>query len=159
MAELAVTPGLEWRAFTAAFPWVPEFTTMSPATRGFAARPSLAVRPRDNDIGLLFIGYLKAPADGDYTFFLSTDTRALLRLHAATVLDADFGYGFEQPSEITGRITLKAGLHPIRLYYVHGTKGTPALDLRWSGPGIAKEPIPAEVFFRAEEFSARRAQK
>ena len=54
---------------------------------------------------------LVAPADGDYTFYLSTDTGALLRIHDATVIDADYGY--VGGKEVSGMIKLKAGLHPV----------------------------------------------
>ena len=86
------TYGVEWKAYTESFPWVPELTALTNSSGGTTNRPTLAVRPRDNGIGLLFSGYLVAPADGDYTFYLSADTGALLRIHDATVIDADYGY-------------------------------------------------------------------
>lgn len=149
--ESPVVPGIEWRSFAQSFPWVPELAAMTPTTRGVTELPALEVRPSDKDFGLLFIGYLKVPADGDYTFYLSADTRALLRLHAAAVLDADFGYGFTQPTELSARLPLQAGLHPVRLYYASGTSGTPRLNLSWSGPGIDKQPIPASAYFHSAE--------
>lgn len=142
-------PGIEWRAFTEAFPWVPEFSQLSPSERGVSDGLTLKVRPRDNDIGLFFTGYLKIPADGDYSFSLLVDSRALVRLHAATILDADFGYGYAQPSEIVATVALKAGFHPIRIYYARGASGTPRLELTWSGPDFARVAIPPNAFFRA----------
>ena len=76
-------------------------------------------------------------------------TGALLRIHEATVIDADFGYAGGQ--ERSGGIRLQAGLHPFRLYYVHGTQGAPSLKISWSGPGLTKETIPDAVFQRAVE--------
>lgn len=143
-----VQPGLQWSAFPHAFPWVPEFKVLTPSTQGVCDGLTLSVRPRDENFGLMFLGYVKVPADGQYTFSLSTDNRALVRLHAATLLDADFGYGYAQPSEISSNISLKAGLHPIRIYYVRGTVGTPRLSLSWSRLEVEKTPIPATAFFR-----------
>ncbi len=77
--------------------------------------------------------------DGEYQFYLTT----LLRIHQATVIDADFGY--KAGTDARGSILLKAGPHPFRLYYVHGSKRMPQLGFNWSGPGIDKGPVPAGI--------------
>ncbi len=140
-----VQPGVSWKSFEKAFLWVPSFGTATPAASGTTAVPSVSVRTRDNDIGLEFTGYLNVPADGDYTFYLSADTGAFLRLHQAQLLDADFGY--TGGSERSATIKLKAGLHPFTLGYRRGSTGSPAMALSWSGPSLAKQAIPASAFF------------
>jgi arylsulfatase A-like enzyme len=142
--SVAVTAGIEWKAYEGAYPWVPDLSMLKPAATGTADHPDLAKRTRDNDIGMLFTGDLKIPKDGEYTFTLEADTGALLRIHDATVIDADRGY--VTGKEATGTIRLQAGLHPFRLYYARGTKGTPSLKLSWAGPGMAKDAIPADAF-------------
>lgn len=142
-----VTTGVEWKAYERAFPWVPELTTETDVAAGMTNRPTVEVRTRDDDIGLLFAGFLRIPATGDYTFHLRADTGALLRIHEATVVDADYGY--VGGSEVSGTIKLEAGLHPYRLYYARGTNGTPSLDLQWSEPSMPKAPIPDRAFMRA----------
>ena len=138
--------GVEWEAFEGNFPWVPDFEMVQSAHNGFSPQPDLSKRTRENNIGMFFTGYLKIPQNGDYIFYLSADTGALLRIHDATVVDADFGY--VGGTEVSGSIKLQAGLHPFRLYYARRDKGTPALTFSWSGPGFSKEPIPANVFVR-----------
>jgi hypothetical protein len=137
---------VEWKAFEGAFPWVPDLQTLKPVTSGTADQPDLKKRTRDNNIGLLFDGYLDIPQDGSYTFYLTADTGALLRIHDATVIDADFGY--TSGDEVGGTIRLQAGLHPFRLYYARRDQGQPLLQFSWSGPGIAKEAVPANIFRR-----------
>lgn len=149
---VAVTNGLEWKAYEGNYPWVPDLETAEPAAQGTSDRPDLTRRTRDNDLAMFFSGFLSLPQDGEYTFFLRADTGALLRIQDATVIDADFGYTGGR--EVSGTVRLRAGLHPFRLYYVHGTKGSPMLELAWSGPQIGKEPIPPEAFRR--RLSARR---
>jgi len=144
-----LVPGIEWRAFAQAFPWVPELRELHSSSGGVTNRPTLAVRPRDNDFALLFSGFLKVPADGDYTFSLAADTGALLRLHEATVIDADYGYA--GGTEKGGTIRLQAGWHPLRLYYARGTKGLPSLSWQWSGPGFPKQAVPATALFCASQ--------
>jgi len=97
------------------------------------------------DSGLLVTGFLHVPSDGEYTFELSTDTGAVLRLHNATIIDADFGY---QTSTVkTATVRLQAGLHPIALNYRHGRLAPAALALKWSGPGFTTRSLSAEVLF------------
>ncbi len=145
----AVAPGVEWKAYEGEYPWVPDLETLKPVARGTATRPDLARRARDKDIGMLFTGYLNIPRDGDYAFQLEADTGALLRIHEATVIDADFGY--PGGKEVSGGVRLQAGLHPFRLYYARRHKGAPSLKISWSGPGIAQEPIPASAFRHATD--------
>lgn len=141
-----VTNGIERRLYTQAFPWVPKLDKLSPDSVGTSSHPDLTVRPRDNNIAALFSGYINAPADGDYTFYATSDSGTLLRIHDATVLDA--GYEYAGGSEVTGTIRLKAGKHPFRLYYSRGTSGTPDLSLQWSSASIAKQTIPDSAYYR-----------
>ncbi|MBC7367425.1 MAG: sulfatase-like hydrolase/transferase [Undibacterium sp.] len=136
-------PGVVWRYYEGAFPWVPAFASLLPAAEG--TQPALDLTPlrRAVDCGLQFTGYLDVPADGIYTFTLRTDTGAVLRLHEATVIDADYGYASGR--EQTATIRLRSGLHLFSLSYRRGGSGTPALAWRWSGPGLAAQPIPASA--------------
>ena len=139
--------GLSQRSFEGNFPWVPSFAGMRSQRKSTAAnlqidRPALAKAS-----GLLFTGYLNAPDDGEYTITLSTDTGAVMRLHDATVIDADFGYTSGTTRNAT--IRLKAGLHPVRLAYRTKPGAQATLDVRWSGPGFSLQPIPASALSHA----------
>ncbi|MBN8459060.1 MAG: sulfatase-like hydrolase/transferase [Verrucomicrobia bacterium] len=137
-----VKPGLKYSAYEGVYPWVPDFTGSTASASGETTTLTPAVRTRDNDIGLSYQGYLQVPADGDYTFYLTTDTGAFVRLHDTQLIDADYGYagGTEKSS---GTIPLKAGLHPIRVHYRHAAAAGHTLSLQWQGPGIAKQTVPA----------------
>ncbi len=141
------TNGVEWKAYEGSYPWVPDFETLKPVAGGTADQPDIAKRTRDQSIGLMFTGYLKIPRDGDYTFYVRANAGAELRIHNATVIDADFGY--RAGDEANGSIRLQAGFHPFRLYYyARADKGAPSLEFSWSGPQIAKAAIPQGVFMR-----------
>lgn len=145
LAITQVANGVLWQAFEGDFPWVPELTQLTAVAQGTNAAPSVEVRSRDTQTGLLFTGYLRAPVTGDYAFHLTTDTGALLRLHEATLLDADFGHA--AGGEVSGDIRLEAGLHPFRLYYRHATGREPRLTLEWRGPGFGRQIVPLAAFF------------
>ncbi|WP_338288114.1 sulfatase-like hydrolase/transferase [Luteolibacter sp. LG18] len=135
-------PGVAWRAYEAKFAWVPKFDSVVPVKAGVSARPEVAALTKQEDAGVLWSGFIQVPADGEYTFHCKADSGVVLRVHEATVIDGGFG---SKAVDAEGRILLKAGPHAFRLYYTHGS-GKPALDFEWSGPGIARQPVPAAAF-------------
>jgi Arylsulfatase A and related enzymes len=147
LAPVKTAEGVSWRHYRGSFPWVPDFAGMTPAASGSALRPDLANVPGRGDGGVLFTGYLQAPTDGEYRFYLKADTGAVLRIHDAMVLDADYGYS--SGSERSATIRLQAGLHPFRLAGIHRSEeGVSFTTLEWSGPGFSRQPVPPAAFFR-----------
>ncbi|MDR2981357.1 MAG: sulfatase-like hydrolase/transferase [Puniceicoccales bacterium] len=145
-----VTPGLHYRTYEKSTPWVPNWENETPATSGETTTPSAAVTlAPTTDGGALITGYINVPSDGSYTFYLTADSNngAFIRLHDAQLIDADYGYvaGTEVNS---GSIPLKAGYHPISIHYRHAAGATRSLSLKWQGPGITKQDIPAAAYFR-----------
>ena len=139
-------PGVKWKAFEGKFPWVPSILTLEPSKTGNTDRPRPEVKKNLKDGALFFSGYLNIPEDGEYTFSLSTNSGALLRIHDATVIDADFAY--TPGSKLRGKILLKKGLHPFRLYYLNMEKSNQQLEFSWSGPGISEESVPTTIFYQ-----------
>lgn len=142
----AITSGVNWAAYANSSAWVPKLDVLTPETSGTDALPNVADLPRKDNVAMLCSGYIKIPTDGAYTFYVNADSGALLRIHDATVIDADYGYA--SGTEATGSINLKAGIHPYRLYYARQTGGTPLLALGWSSTSIVKQAVPATAFFR-----------
>src|ERR1019366_4333073 len=132
---------LNFAVFEGRWPWLPDFDTLVPRKTGLAAGLDLGVRSRDTDYGIRFDGYFLAPADGQYTFHLTSDAGAQLRLHEALVIDDDFNH---RGAEVSASIRLQAGLHPLRLFYRHQT-GTPLLRFEYAGPGIQRQSVPLEA--------------
>mgnify|MGYP001039622886 CR=1 FL=1 len=152
----AASPGLKWSLYEGEFPWVPDFRQLKKqaAAHGVAPSPSVKMNgPRKRGVELT--GYVKVPADGEYTFYLSTDankgSKAFVRLHGMELIDADKTYepGSEVSSDLGDRknpVYLKAGLHPIRIGYVGNAGPASKLVLKWQGPGLSKQEIPASAF-------------
>lgn len=141
--------GVLWKGYVGEFPWVPEVSTLTPTEIGMVDYPNGNVGKAKSGGALYFEGYMRIPREGEYSFFIKTNTTALLKIHNATVIDADYEY-FSNTVK-TGTISLKAGLHPFRLYLTSPQKGNPMLELEWSGPGLEKEKMPATVFFHGRE--------
>lgn len=142
--------GLEFRAYEKVTPWVPDWETETAAATGTTPTPDVALRTRTDDVGLWFNGYLNVPTTGTYTFYLTTDTGAFVRLHDLQLIDADFGYA-PGTAASSGAIPLAAGHHPLRIHYRHGKNSSHALKLEWSGPGITRQEVPATQYFRTGE--------
>jgi hypothetical protein len=133
---------LQFATYQGTWPWVPEFSNLSSVSTGMVAGVDLSIRPRDENFGIAFAGYLTIPADGDYTFYLTSDRGAHFRINEATVIDDDFNH---TGAEMSGTIRLKAGRHPFRLYYKHGT-GAQILDFKYSSASISKQSVPLNSF-------------
>ncbi|HLJ56411.1 MAG TPA: sulfatase-like hydrolase/transferase [Chthonomonadaceae bacterium] len=132
--------GLSYRLVEGSFPWVPQIDPTVTGRTGSARTLAVPAEPKGRPFAVEFACLVEAPADGEYTFALAADTGAELRIHGATVIDADFGY--RSGTEVRETIRLQRGLHPLRLTYVHRGAGEPSLTVRWSGPGFDLQPIP-----------------
>ncbi|RYX82047.1 DUF4976 domain-containing protein [bacterium] len=135
--------GLNWRAVQQSAPWLAQTANLKPLSTGttpLAAWPA-KLSAKANEIALT--GFIEVPKDGDYTFSLTTSSKALLRLHEAIVIDADYGY--KPGSEIIGTIKLKAGKHPITLSLLKQGTTSPSLSLKWHHEGTQPQPIPASA--------------
>jgi len=152
----ATAQGLNWRAWKRKTPWTPDPASLdaAPAAEGPADRFNLSVRPRDKHIALVYEGLLRVPETGRYSFSLKTDAEAgaVMRLHDATVLDAD--RGAPAGSRVSGEIRLEAGLHPVELIYARDEGGEPTLDLTWEGPA-GEGRIPEANLRRARSSDGR----
>ena len=144
-------PGVDYFIYEGFWSYVPEFRDLNPVAKGDAASIDLSVRSRDEYFGLLYTGYLNVPAEGNYTFYLQSDSGSNLFIHDAHVIDDDFNHvGLEK----SGSIQLAKGLHRIRVYYRHGTNPIHTLNLSWAGPSLAKQTIPAANFYRIPDIQA-----
>ena len=141
-APAQTVAGLTWSYYEGNFPWTPNCANLTAQATGRAPVLTLASVPvppgGGKNAAVVYQGYLKVPADGDYVFAASTDTGLIMRLHQATIIDADFGYtsGAMRTSD---KVRLKAGLHPITLTYHTDGKTASALNLTWSGPGMTAQ--------------------
>ncbi|MFB9052737.1 sulfatase-like hydrolase/transferase [Formosa undariae] len=143
--ESNIKKGVQWKGYFGNFPWVPQVTTLTPAAEGIMDSPNTETKAQNEYDTMYYEGFIRVPKDGDYTFYVTANNSAVLRIHNALVIDADYEYFQNVPK--SGEIKLKAGLHPYRLYFNKGDKKKPALKLEWKGPGIAKEKVPASSFF------------
>lgn len=137
--------GVEWKSFQDESPWIPQVDNLYPSSVGMAEQLSASLLGKDDNL-LYCQTFIKIPEDGEYTFSLTAEGTALMRIHDAMVIDADYGY--EADSERRGTILLKEGLHPIKVYYKKGNANDPHFNLKWSGPSFDIVPLSSKDFYR-----------
>ncbi|MBU2905341.1 sulfatase-like hydrolase/transferase [Arenibacter algicola] len=140
-----LTNGLSWKAYQRSAPWLPQLNTLPATAMGNATSLDLAGIKLKNGEVVLFEGYINIPVAGDYTFSLKSGSKGFLKIHEASVIDADYGY--EAGTTREGNIRLKAGYHPIKIYCGSVSKGDDSLELSWEGPSFSKSKVPENAFF------------
>jgi len=122
---------------------LPDFNQLTPVSTGTATEFTL---PPSN--GVLFYGYrytgkILVGQSGTYTFYTSSNDGSQLRINNTLVVDNN---GKHVVKEEQGSINLAAGLHDIEVTYFQ-SNGAEALQVHWSGVGIPKQLINAQVLF------------
>lgn len=117
---------------------------LQPAASGIVPQVTLEVpnRPRAEHYALRLTGSLAVPADGAYTFYLASDDGSRLYVNHQLLINHDGPHGM---TDKVGKVELKTGRVPIVVTYYNATGGF-GLDLQWSGPGVARQSIPADRF-------------
>ena len=137
---------LEFRFYRDSWKSLPVFDDLKAEDTGsvpgqlfdIAVAPSL----RPDSFGYVFTGFLKVPADGDYTFSLDSDDGSRLTIDGHVVTEYDGIHGEGKPK--TAEVPLKAGRLPIRLDYFQAQHGK-GLAVSWSGPGFAARTLSAST--------------
>jgi hypothetical protein len=138
LAKQTTRPGLIRKEFPGQFPWVPQFNQLKPS--GQSVVDGLQAAPGAQQ----FTGYLRVPKSGVYHFALTTNGKAVVRLHNALLIDADSQYTAGSKA-LSGEIALQAGLHPLRINCLPGADAA-SVSLEWQVPGGEMKPIPNAQF-------------
>lgn len=93
--------------------------------------------------GYIYEGFIKAPVDGLYTFYLESNDGSVLYLDDELIIDND---GDHMVQSLYAKVALQKGFHPIKLKYFQMGGGKKLL-VRWQKPASDIEEIPAEVLF------------
>jgi arylsulfatase A-like enzyme len=145
-----VVAGINRKTYKGSFPWIPQVEGLKPIEKRAISLPLIDTASNVTNTLTYFEGYISVPADGDYTFYMSCDSKAFLRIHDIQLIDEDYAY----PGNVlrSANLFLKAGLHPFKLYYYRSEdKGPSFLKLDWSSGSMPRERMQKSVFFRDKE--------
>jgi hypothetical protein len=127
-------PGLAYGYFEGTFRSTDDVGQGEPQRGGTVPDVGLRGDERPEDYGVRLSGLLRVSDDALYTFYLSSDDGAKLRINGEIVADNDGGKGW-------GQIALRRGFHPIEVVFFQATKGA-MLRLEVSAPRSSRRPVP-----------------
>ncbi|MGN6532526.1 MAG: PA14 domain-containing protein, partial [Ginsengibacter sp.] len=130
---------------------VPDFTTINPIKTGNVNNFDISVANRPEQFAINYTGYINVPADGQYTFYTSSDDGSILYIDGVQVVNNDGTHIMVQQS---GSIGLQAGLHAISVAYFNQT-GYEGLQVSYSGPGLSQQLIPSSALYRVSAQSRK----
>ncbi len=137
-------PGLSYARYKGTWQTLPDFSSLKPTASGVLPVPGLVGDDKDaNHFGLEFKGFVRIPSDGEWTFTTNSNDGTRLWLGNVLLVNND-GVHFSKDESRT--IKLAAGTYPLRIGYFQ-VDGGKVLSVRWSGPSVKDQPIPAEALF------------
>lgn len=139
-----LTNGLKYEAFIGRWDQLPAFEDLSPVSVGQVDTVALTqFNQTISGFGLRLTGYLNVPAEGLYTFLLTSDDGSQLYIGDRLIVDNDYAH---MPQCRHGLIRLREGMHPITVLFFDRSGGK-ALDLKIEGPGLERQSIPTSMLF------------
>ncbi|UYZ63637.1 sugar-binding protein [Hymenobacter weizhouensis] len=143
-------PGLYYRYYeTPYLTALPRFDTVAVVKAGVVAGFDLSPKRRSDLFAFQYDGYVDVPQEGIYTFYLASDDGSKLYIGDTQVVDNDSSHNASR--EKSGSIALKAGRHRLTVAYFDGNFDE-TLHVRWAGPGITKQALPAAALYRSPKL-------
>ncbi|MEI7830396.1 MAG: family 78 glycoside hydrolase catalytic domain [Prolixibacteraceae bacterium] len=138
--------GLNVNYYVGSWMKLPDFTALPVVKTGNIFNFSLKkISSPEDKFALIFEGKIMIKKSGTYQFFLQSNDGSRLLVDNSLVIDNDGAHGAD--TEETGKIELTEGIHPIKLHYFQAGGGM-FLEVKYAGPDVEKQTIPAAVLFR-----------
>lgn len=110
--------------------------------------PDFLIGP--NTFSVIWKGFVKAPSNGNYTFFTNTDDGVRLWVDGDLIIDQ---WNDQGPTEISATKQMDEGEQvSIKMEYYENGGGAVA-QLSWQGSGVGKQIIPSSYLYPAGEVT------
>lgn len=118
---------------------LPDFTRLEPAASGRSHELTIEglTLPREDNVAVVFDGYLQIATAGAYNFALASDDGSKLYIDGKPVVDNDGDHGVLMAN---GGVDLQPGKHAIRVEWFNGGGGA-WLGAYFEGPGVPRQFI------------------
>ncbi len=137
--------GLNYSKYNGSYSVLPNFSNLSPVSTGVVSSFDISVANASANYAVNFTGYINIPSDGQYTFYTNSDDGSSLYIDNILVVNND---GIHAPSESSGTIGLKAGMHLISVGFFQAGGGQ-SLIVSYSSSAITKRAIPSSSLYHA----------
>jgi alpha-L-fucosidase len=138
------SPGINYSVYEGEWSKLPEFDSLRPTSSGIIKDFDISSKQGSDNYGFVFDGLIGVPADGIYTFYLSSDDGSKVMIDDKIVVDNDGMHGIVEKNN---EIPLAKGYHSIKVLFFERNGGD-ALQVQWKGPGFTEQNIPASVLFK-----------
>lgn len=128
---------VNWNLYHINTPWVAQPEGLHAVQSGRSTSLHIPQTNLVKNSLITFEGYVDVPVDGEYTFYMNTSGKSFMRIHDIPLIDQDYGY--ISGTEKSEKVILKAGVHPIKIYY--RPQNEIDLKLDWSGPGFSRKSV------------------
>ena len=139
-----VSPGVNYSVYEGEWSKLPDFENLKPSSSGVIKDFDISSKQGSDEYGFVFDGLIKIPADGVYSFYISSDDGSKLLIDDQVLVDNDGLHGIVEKSN---EMPLAKGYHAIKVQFFERSGGD-ALQVQWKGPGFTDQIIPASVLFR-----------
>ena len=143
--------GLKYAYYEGNWDKLPNFGSLTPKATGTVANFDLSPRKRDTYYGMTYEGYINIASGGAYTFYTASDDGSKLYINGKEIVNND---GHHSRLEKSGRLTLSAGKHAIKVTYFDRWGDNDVLEVYYAGPGISKKRVPSSVLFTENSGSS-----
>lgn len=140
-------PGLEYSYYHGDWNNLPNLAALKPEESGVIESFNITGKKQPEFFGFRFQGIITIPRSGVYKFGLVSDDGSRLWIGEELIVDND---GLHGSTQVVNRIALQSGAHPIRVEFFQKTGGVD-FEVFYSGPGIIKRHIPADVLFHKKK--------
>jgi hypothetical protein len=131
--------GLRYRYYEGVWTKMPDVETLELKFESVTSDLNIESRQFRADFWAMVLdGKFDVAEAGEYTFYLNSDDGSLLYIDDQLVVNND---GDHSAVELSGKTTLTAGSHDIRLEFFESL-GAAILDLDVEGPDMPRQPIP-----------------
>ena len=127
--------GLKYKYYEGDIRQVSDISKQKVKKQGTLSNFSLSPMQRKYYFGFEYEGYIKIEKAGEYTFYSISDDGSALWIGNTKVVNNDGLHGYRERS---GKITLAAGLHPIKVAFFEHAGGE-ILQIKYAGPWLRQE--------------------
>ena len=140
------SPRLTYKVYEGSYGSLPDFSALTPADEGTIDGFDVSLAGQEQNVAIVFEGFLKIDKPGEYWFRIGSDDGSKLYIDDELVANNDGVHAF---ASVRGARTLEAGVHRLRVEYAQ-VGGEMKLDVKFEGPEVALQPVINSIYLTAE---------